>query len=152
MKLHRSAAIAASVLIATLAAGSAWSAAPAIPGYGEVLPVDGASEVPDPALDYKVVLLATKSGAPNAAIPFLDATSRHCAVTRRMPCHNSSASTVSTPKLAAEANSALRHSSASVAPAMLDARGAIGRGSGFTSKTGDSVQPPFARSTAWFRM
>lgn len=45
---------------------------PAIPGYGEVTPVENAGERPDPALDYKVVLNATKGGTADAPPPFLD--------------------------------------------------------------------------------
>ncbi len=46
--------------------------APLIPGYGEVTPVENAGEKPDPAVDYKVVLNATKGGAADAPPPFLD--------------------------------------------------------------------------------
>jgi len=45
---------------------------PAIPGYGEVIPVENAGERPDPAQDYKIVLNATKGGAVDAPPPFLD--------------------------------------------------------------------------------
>jgi len=45
---------------------------PLIPGYGEVTPVENAGERPDPALDYKVVLNATKGGGNDAPAPFLD--------------------------------------------------------------------------------
>jgi intracellular sulfur oxidation DsrE/DsrF family protein len=45
---------------------------PVVPGYGEVTPVDSAAEKPDPALDYKVVLNATKGGAADAPPVFLD--------------------------------------------------------------------------------
>ena len=46
--------------------------APAIPGYGVVTPVENAGERPDPSLDYKVVLNATKAGAADAPPLFLD--------------------------------------------------------------------------------
>lgn len=45
---------------------------PAVPGYGEVIPVESAGEKPDPAVDYKVVLNATKGGAADAPPVFLD--------------------------------------------------------------------------------
>ncbi|MEY2854566.1 MAG: hypothetical protein RL030_1698 [Pseudomonadota bacterium] len=45
---------------------------PLIPGYGEVTPVDNAGERPDPLLDYKVVLNATRGGGGDAPPPFLD--------------------------------------------------------------------------------
>ena len=45
---------------------------PLIPGYGEVTPVENAGERPDPSADYKVVLNATKGGADDAPVPFLD--------------------------------------------------------------------------------
>ena len=69
--LSRSAVIA----VLTMAAHASFAdtlLAPLIPGYGEVIPVDNAGEKPDPALDYKVVLNATKGGAPDAPVPFLD--------------------------------------------------------------------------------
>ena len=45
---------------------------PLIQGYGVVTPVENAGERPDPALDYKVVLNATKGGGDDAPPPFLD--------------------------------------------------------------------------------
>ena len=39
---------------------------PLIPGYGEVTPVENAGERPDPKVDYKVVLNATKGGTDSA--------------------------------------------------------------------------------------
>ena len=45
---------------------------PLIAGYGEVIPVENAGERPDPALDYKVVLNATKGGTDDSPVPFLD--------------------------------------------------------------------------------
>jgi intracellular sulfur oxidation DsrE/DsrF family protein len=45
---------------------------PLIPGYGEVTPVENAGERPDPKVDYKIVLNATKGGAADAPPPFLD--------------------------------------------------------------------------------
>jgi intracellular sulfur oxidation DsrE/DsrF family protein len=45
---------------------------PLIPGYGVVTPVDNAGERPDPAMDYRVVLNATKGGGDEAPPPFLD--------------------------------------------------------------------------------
>jgi intracellular sulfur oxidation DsrE/DsrF family protein len=68
----------ASVFVAGLAMTSQLAGAaeaplpPLIAGYGEVTPVANASERPDPALDYKVVLNATKGGGDDAPPPFLD--------------------------------------------------------------------------------
>lgn len=45
---------------------------PLIPGYGVVTPVEDAGERPDPKVDYKVVLNATKGGTDAAPPPFLD--------------------------------------------------------------------------------
>jgi len=45
---------------------------PLIAGYGVVTPVENAGERPDPAMDYKVVLNATKAGGDDAPPPFLD--------------------------------------------------------------------------------
>lgn len=54
------------------AVGADTLSAPVIEGYGEVIPVENAGERPDPALDYKVVLNATKGGSADAPPPFLD--------------------------------------------------------------------------------
>jgi intracellular sulfur oxidation DsrE/DsrF family protein len=45
---------------------------PLIPGYGVVTPVENAGERPDPAMDYKVVLNATKGGTDDTPPIFLD--------------------------------------------------------------------------------
>jgi len=45
---------------------------PLIPGYGEVTPVENAGERPDPSMDYKIVLNATKGGGEESLVPFLD--------------------------------------------------------------------------------
>ncbi len=63
-------------LLASCAMGCAFAAAglgpPLIAGYGEVTPIENAGERPDPQLDYKVVLNATKGGGDDAPVPFLD--------------------------------------------------------------------------------
>lgn len=45
---------------------------PLVPGYGEVIPVENAGERPDPNVDYRIVLNATKGGGDDAVVPFLD--------------------------------------------------------------------------------
>jgi intracellular sulfur oxidation DsrE/DsrF family protein len=45
---------------------------PAIPGYGVVTPVENAGERPDPAMDYKIVMNATKGGTDDTPPIFLD--------------------------------------------------------------------------------
>jgi intracellular sulfur oxidation DsrE/DsrF family protein len=59
-------------LASSLASADAALLAPLIPGYGEVTPVDNAGERPDPNVDYKIVLNATKGGGDNSPVPFLD--------------------------------------------------------------------------------
>ncbi len=75
MKPRHPPVTAASLLILALASQSVLADAllpPAVPGYGMVTPVEGAREKPDPAMDYKVVLNATKGGAADSPPPFLD--------------------------------------------------------------------------------
>jgi intracellular sulfur oxidation DsrE/DsrF family protein len=63
------------LVLASLVAAPALADAllpPVVQGYGEVTPVEAAGEKPDPALDYKVVLNATKGGGADAPPPFLD--------------------------------------------------------------------------------
>jgi intracellular sulfur oxidation DsrE/DsrF family protein len=76
MKLQRHLILAASL------AGFAFTSAlvradvallpPLIAGYGEVTPIENAGEQPDPAVDYKIVLNATKGGGGDSLVPFLD--------------------------------------------------------------------------------
>jgi intracellular sulfur oxidation DsrE/DsrF family protein len=70
--VHR--AIACLLIGATLTTAAAGDALgpPLITGYGEVTPIENAGERPDPKLDYKVVLNATKGGGDDAPVPFLD--------------------------------------------------------------------------------
>jgi intracellular sulfur oxidation DsrE/DsrF family protein len=67
-----SALLAGCALVPALALGDTALPPPLIPGYGEVTPVENAGERPDPAVDYKVVLNATKGGGDDAPVPFLD--------------------------------------------------------------------------------
>jgi intracellular sulfur oxidation DsrE/DsrF family protein len=62
----------ASALSSTLAQAETALLPPLIPGYGEVTPVANAGERPDPSLDYKIVLNATKGGTDDTPVPFLD--------------------------------------------------------------------------------
>jgi intracellular sulfur oxidation DsrE/DsrF family protein len=59
-------------LVARAASGGDALLPPLIPGYGEVTPIENAGERPDPKVDYKIVLNATKGGAADAPPPFLD--------------------------------------------------------------------------------
>lgn len=58
-------------LVARTASGGDALLPPLIPGYGEVTPIENA-ERPDPKVDYKIVLNATKGGTADAPPTFLD--------------------------------------------------------------------------------
>ncbi len=62
---------------------------PLIPGYGEVTPVESAGEKPDPSLDYKVVLNATKGGAADAPPRFSTRPPRSRTCSRNPACQPS---------------------------------------------------------------
>lgn len=66
------AGLAALALVPSLASADVALLPALIPGYGEVTPVENAGERPDPAMDYKIVLNATKGGGTNSPVPFLD--------------------------------------------------------------------------------
>jgi intracellular sulfur oxidation DsrE/DsrF family protein len=71
---HRiiAAGLVALALAPTLACADVALLPPLIPGYGEVTPIESAGERPDPAVDYKIVLNATKGGGGDSLVPFLD--------------------------------------------------------------------------------
>jgi intracellular sulfur oxidation DsrE/DsrF family protein len=75
MNTRRARMVSLALLIATGSslAGAQALLPPVVPGYGEVIPVENAAEKPDPTVDYKVVLNATKGGPTADAPPvFLD--------------------------------------------------------------------------------
>ena len=57
-------------------AGSAFAAGPLIAQYGAVAPVTQPGELPDTALDYKVVMNVTSAGPEGAPPPALEAAAR----------------------------------------------------------------------------
>jgi intracellular sulfur oxidation DsrE/DsrF family protein len=67
-------ALIATVVSHSFAATSQTS--PLISGYGKAVPVENAGEQPDPAIDYKVVVNATKAGEDGAPPPALDKAAR----------------------------------------------------------------------------
>ena len=59
-------------LVARAALGGDTLLPPLIAGYGEVTPIENSGERPDPKVDYKIVLNATKGGTADAPPTFLD--------------------------------------------------------------------------------
>jgi intracellular sulfur oxidation DsrE/DsrF family protein len=74
--LLRSAVIMAASASIAMPAVAQPNATPLIPGYGKVAPVEHPGEMPDPAMDYKVVLSVTKAGEAGSPPPQLDQAAR----------------------------------------------------------------------------
>jgi intracellular sulfur oxidation DsrE/DsrF family protein len=70
--LARCALLTAVSLLPAVAGAETALLAPLIPGYGVVTPVENAGERPDPTVDYKVVLNATKFDQGDPTVYFLD--------------------------------------------------------------------------------
>ncbi|MDE2355748.1 MAG: DsrE family protein [Alphaproteobacteria bacterium] len=68
--------IAALAVVVALGAGASASADPLVPGYGRVAPVESPGMAPDPSVDYKVVLSATKAGPGDSPSMALDHAAR----------------------------------------------------------------------------